>query len=270
MKAGGQDLDGCGPESYSSCSTGEVAAGCIQETELVKSGLTNITTSFIPYLTTANPGLCAPLLAYSKWTPEDFWNDWESGKKEFGKTLSEICDVNREEFFRLQIEEAKVHYYEPLIEEYPWVEDRPKCVQAEILHYKVWTGNVKKLEMETLKDMSNEEILLKVRWAIANTGSTVGPATGDETSGRAWNEPEIGIGILEGKLNIKEVEEWVRTKDTSILTKNGIEWRSSSSNSSNASINDSLDDPSSTDMGGRDFSEEEDSDSGDTSGGGAE
>ena len=224
FESGGQDLEGHGPEAYSSCSPGEVGNGCIQETELVSSGLRNVTEQLIPFCVRENPGLCAPLLAYADWTPTDFWNDY-CGAKEFGKTLSDICDVNREEFFMLQLEEAKEYYYYPLIKQYPWVESRPLCVQAAILHYKVWTGNVNKLNMEECARMPDEEILYRVRWAIANTGSTVGPPTGDEESGRAWNEPEIGLGILAGKLSGKEIEEWIRTGDVSILTQNGIEWR---------------------------------------------
>ena len=62
-----------------------------------------------------------------------------------------------------------------------------------------------------------EEIVLKVRNTIANTSSTAGQATGDENSGRAYNEPQIALEILSGAASTEDVEKWVRTRDTSVF-----------------------------------------------------
>jgi hypothetical protein len=75
------------------------------------------------------------------------------------------------------------------------------------------------------ESLSDADALLWVRHKIANTGSTAGPASGDETQGRAFSEPEIGLGILDGRMTVDDVEEWVRTGDTSVLTACGVEYR---------------------------------------------
>ena len=67
-------------------------------------------------------------------------------------------------------------------------------------------------------EASDEEIILKARNIIANTKSTVNQnPDGDETKGRAFNEPEIALRICEGKLTEDEIEQWVRTKDYDIV-----------------------------------------------------
>ena len=115
---------------------------------------------------------------------------------------------------------AKANYLEPLLEAHPWLENRPLCIQAEILHLSLWGASLS--DLDSHKGDSDKDILAYVRHKIANTSSTAGEASGDESSGRAFSEPEIGYGILDGRLTEADVEEWVRTGDTSVLTQNGV------------------------------------------------
>ena len=222
FESGGTDVEGCGPESQGSCSEGETAVGIIQWTVLVSKNMNNIASQFIEGCLDVNPTLCEPLKKYQSWSASDFWNDWK-GSKLFQATLSEICDVNRDEFLMVQMEVAKKQYYEPIIEDHPWVESLPTCVQAEILHLRVWGASLS--DLDSHQNDSPEQILAYVRHKIANTSSTAGDATGDETTGRAFNEPEIGYGILDGRLSEDDVEEWVRNHDVSVLKENGVEYK---------------------------------------------
>ena len=96
------------------------------------------------------------------------------------------------------------------------------CVQGEILHLSLWGANIS--DLDSHKGDSDAELLAYVRHKIANTNSTAGEASGDESSGRAFSEPEIGYGILDGRLTEADVEEWVRTGDTSVLTSKGVKY----------------------------------------------
>ena len=84
------------------------------------------------------------------------------------------------------------------------------------MHLSVW--GAKWDWVKDYENATNEEIIAKVRHTIANTSSTAGEATGDETTGRAYNEPEIAYEILSGKVNEDDIEDWVRTRDTSVFT----------------------------------------------------
>lgn len=222
FESGGTDIEGCGPESQGSCSSGETAVGIIQWTVLTSSGMNNIGDQFIPGCLEYDSGLCSPLQSYQSWSANDFWNDW-TGSKQFQATLKQICQTDRDAFLGAQMEVAKKQYLEPLLESYPWLADRPSCVQGEVMHLKVWGADTS--WVSGFQSSSDEEIIKKVRNVIANTGSTVGPASGDETTGRAYSEPEIGLGILDGRLSEEDVEQWVRTKDITYLTNKGVEYK---------------------------------------------
>lgn len=222
FESGGTDVEGCGPESQGSCSDGETAVGIIQWTDLVSSGLNNIGEQFIPGCLEYDSSLCSPLSAYQSWSVNDFWNDW-TGSKQLQNTLKQICQTDRDAFLGAQMEIAKKQYLDPLLESYPWLADRPSCVQGEVMHLKVWGADTS--WVSGYQSSSDEDIIKKVRNVIANTGSTVGPASGDETTGRAFSEPEIGLGILDGRLSEDDVEQWVRTKDITYLTNNGVEYK---------------------------------------------
>lgn len=215
FESGGTDEDGCGPESQGTCSEGETAVGIIQWTVLTSKNMNNISSQFITGCLEENPTLCAPLSAYKNWSAQDFWNDYNSGNREFQKTLSDICDTDRDNFLSVQMQVAKKQYLDPLLESYPWLEDRPSCVQGAVMHLKVWGASTSWLPGYATS--SDEEIILKVRNTIANTSSTAGEATGDENSGRAYNEPQIALEILTGAVSTEDVEQWVRTRDTSVF-----------------------------------------------------
>ena len=215
FESGGTDEPGCGPESQGTCSEGETAVGIIQWTVLLKSNMNNIASQFIPGCLEQDASLCAPLKAYASWTGQQFWDDY-NGDKQFQATLKEICKTNRDEFLFVQMEVAKKQYLEPILKKYPWLEQRPSCVQGEIMHLSVW--GAKWDWVKDYENATNEEIIAKVRHTIANTSSTAGEATGDETTGRAYNEPEIAYEILSGKVNEDDIEDWVRTRDTSVFT----------------------------------------------------
>ena len=215
FESGGTDEPGCGPESQGTCSEGETAVGIIQWTVLLKSNMNNIASQFIPGCLEQDASLCAPLKAYASWTGQQFWDDY-NGDKQFQATLKEICKTNRDEFLFVQMEVAKKQYLEPILKKYPWLEQRPSCVQGEIMHLSVW--GAKWDWVKDYENATNEEIIAKVRHTIANTSSTAGEATGDESRGRAYNEPEIAYEILSGKVNEDDIEEWVRLRDTSVFT----------------------------------------------------
>ncbi len=219
FESGGTDNDGDGPESQGTCSSGETAVGIIQWTVLTSKNMNNIAGQFIPGCLEEDPSLCASLAAYQSWSASDFWNDY-CGDKEFQSVLSSICDADRDGFLHVQMEVAKKQYLEPLLEKYPWLEERPSCVQGEAMHLKVWGADTDWLSGYSNK--SDEEIINKVRNVIANTSSTAGDATGDETSGRAYNEPQIALEILSGAMSADDVEQWVRTKDVSYLS---FDWK---------------------------------------------
>ena len=210
-----------------------------------------------------DPVLCAPLRPFTSWDGHAVWKDisgdsgldWEDciriedGKKksryEYGvggaearqrpvrdhirqsseiqKALRKVDSMDRERFIKIQMKIAKEQYLDPILERAPWLAERPECVQGAVMHLHVWGAAWSWIV--DYEEKSDEEILKQVRYTIANTNSTSTDATGDEESGRAWNEPEIAFGILDGRLSRYDVEEWVRTADTSILTSNGIDYR---------------------------------------------
>ncbi len=215
FESGGTDLDGQGPEIQGSCSNGETAIGLVQWTVLTNSNMNNISEQFIKGCLEENPTLCAPLKAYESWTAQQFWEDYSSGTKEFQKVVSGICDVDRDAFVGVQMEVAKKQYLDPIINENTWLGERPSCVQGEVMHLHLWGANYKQVLDDS--SASDEEIIKKVRTVIANTGSTSGPASGDETKGRAFCEPEIGLRILSGEIPTDKVEQWVRTANTEHL-----------------------------------------------------
>lgn len=219
FESGGTDQDGCGPESQGTCSDGETAVGIIQWTVLTSKNMNNIASQFIPGCLEEDPVLCAPLAAYQSWSASDFWNDY-CGSKQFQATLSSICDTDRDGFLHCQMEVAKKQYLDPILEEYPWLEERPSCVQGAVMHLKVWGADYSWIS--SYQSSSDEDIILKVRNTIANTSSTAGEATGDESSGRAYNEPQIALEILSGAMSADDVEQWVRTKDVSYLS---FDWK---------------------------------------------
>ena len=208
----GTDEDDCGPECFGTCSAGETAAGIIQWTSL--GDMNNIVTQFIAGCKEIDSDLCSPLTAYESWTPSNFYSDY-NGAKDFQKTLHLICQKDRDGFLGVQMELAKKQYLEPILDDNSWLEDRPSCVQGAVMHLKVWGADYSWIS--SYQNKSDEEIVKKVRTTIANTGSTAGPASGDETSGRAFNEPEIALKILDGTASEDAVEQWVRKRDMSGL-----------------------------------------------------
>lgn len=214
FESGGTDIEGCGPESQGTCSNGETACGIIQWTVLLSSNMNNIADQFIPACLEKDPSLCAPLSAYSSWSAQNFWDDY-CGAKQFQATLKLICQKDRDAFLHVQMEVAKDQYLQPLLDQYSWLADRPSCVQGEIMHLKVWGADTS--WVSGFSGSTDEEIIKKVRYTIANTSSTAGAATGDETTGRAFNEPEIALGILGGKYSADDIEQWVRNDDVSVF-----------------------------------------------------
>ena len=211
----GVDLPDKGPECQGTCSEGETAVGIIQWTVLTSKNMNNISSQFIPGCLEYDSSLCAPLKAYESWSAQDFWNDYNSGSRQFQATLRQICDTDRDAFLAAQMDVAKKQYLDPILEEYPWLAERPSCVQGEIMHLKVWGADYS--WVSSYQNSSDEEIILKVRNTIANTSSTAGDATGDESSGRAYNEPQIALEILNGNATLEDVEQWVRQQDYSVF-----------------------------------------------------
>lgn len=219
FESGGTDNAGDGPECQGTCSSGETAVGIIQWTVLTSKNMNNISDQFISGCLEEDASLCAPLAAYKSWSANDFWNDY-CGDKQFQATLSSICATDRDGFLHVQMEVAKKQYLEPLIQKYSWLEERPSCVQGAVMHLKVWGADTDWLS--GYESQSDEEIVLKVRNVIANTGSTAAPASKDETKGRPYNEPQIALEILNGGMSAEDVEQWVRTKDTKYLS---FDWK---------------------------------------------
>ncbi len=212
-----------GPVSYSSCSSGEVAVGIIQETSLTSNGMCNQRDNFVPFFKENYPEHYKYLTIMDGKGADWYWSDF-TGAKQVQAALKNADDADHEGFLHAQMEEAKEYYYKPLVEAHPWIEEKPSAVQAELLHLYVW-GPVTCTNVDSVKNDNDKAILDWVRYKIANTSSTVGPGSGDTSTGRAWSEPEIGKGILDGKLTTDQVEEWVRTADINILAEHGIEYR---------------------------------------------
>ena len=214
-----------GPVCVSSCSTGEIAIGIVQWTSIDKGkgdkDMCNQRDQYFPWMKENYPQFYSSELA--DWGASDYWDDWTSGSKHVDEILKRMDDKDHETFLHAQMECAKENYLEPLLEKHPWLKSRPSCVQGEIMHLRLWGADTS--DLDSHKSDTNKEILAYVRHKIANTSSTAGAATGDEESGRAWNEPEIGFGILDHKITKSEIEDWVRSDDVSILTNCGIEYR---------------------------------------------
>lgn len=208
-----------GPASVSSCSDGEVAIGIVQWTSLTSSGMCNQRDQFLPFMKQNYPQFYSKLSFLEGKGADYYWSDY-SGANAVQTALLECDSMNHELFLQAQMECAKENYLAPLLSSHSWLESRPLCVQGEILHLSLWGASLD--DLDSHQSDSDEEILQYVRHKIANTDSTAGAASGDETSGRAFSEPEIGFGILSGKLSAADVEEWVRTGDTSVLTQNGV------------------------------------------------
>ena len=226
FESGGTDIEGCGPESQGTCSEGETAVGIIQWTVLTSpphdSNMNNISGQFIKGCLEEDGDLCAPLAAFQGWSAQQFWEDYQ-GAKTFKAVLSEICDKNRDRFLEVQMEVAKEQYLDPLLKDHPWLESYPKCVQGAIMHLRVWGASTE--DLGSHKSDTPEELIKYVRHKIANTSSTAGEATGNEEAGRAFNEPEIAFGILDGRMSEEDIEEWVRKDDVGVLTRCGVEYR---------------------------------------------
>lgn len=227
-----------GPVSVSSCSAGEVAIGIIQETSLTtwkedkdtgdkikdaRDELCNQRDHFLPFMKENYPEFYQQLSCLEGKDAEWYWEDFNGANVTQG-ALKACDDSDHEKFLQAQFEEAMEYYYKPLIEKFPWLEERPACVQGAVLHLYVW-GPAICDDLGSHESDSDEDLLLHVRNKIATTSSTAKEASNDPNSGRAWNEPEIAFGILNGKISTAEVEEWVRTGDSSILTDAGIEIR---------------------------------------------
>ncbi|MBP3463058.1 MAG: hypothetical protein J6K45_01030 [Clostridia bacterium] len=210
-----------GPACVSSCSTGEVAIGIVQWTSLTSGGMCNQRDQFLPFMKENYPQFYAKLSFLEGKGADYYWSDY-NGANAVQAALLECDRMDHEGFLQAQMECAKANYLEPLLEAHPWLETRPLCVQGEILHLSLWGASLS--DLDSHRSDSDKDILAYVRHKIANTSSTAGAATGDESSGRAFSEPEIGYGILDGKLSEAEIEEWVRTADTSVLTQNGINY----------------------------------------------
>lgn len=214
------DEENGGPECVGVCSPGETAIGIIQWTSL-ESGTTNNIPAFCRAALDKDSSLCAPLSAFTSWTAEQCADDIGRNKGTYNAdsqikaALNQICAENREAFLAIQMEIAKEQYLEPLLNDYPWLESRRSCVQGIVMHLRVWGADA--TPIGAMENATDEEIILKCRNIIANTGSTAGAASGDESKGRAYNEPEIALRIVAGELSEDEIEEWVRTKDWSIV-----------------------------------------------------
>ena len=213
------DTENGGPECIGVCSEGETAVGIIQWTAL---GDMNNIAPFFQKCIDMDSALCAPLAAFTGWSVNDFKNDIGTPgnikytTSQVKAALSQICDTDRETFLTIQMDIAKEEYLDPLLSEYPWLENRPSCVQGAVMHLRVWGASTGWLG--TYESASDEDIIKKVRHTIANTSSTAGEATGNENAGRAYNEPQIALEILSGGVTKEDVEKWVREKDPSIFS----------------------------------------------------
>ena len=141
-------------------------------------------------------------------------------KSDFQQNLTKVCNMNREKFFKMQRQLAKESFLDPVLVEHPWLEDRPLCVQGQLLHVFLLGDQTMKWLDESL---TNEEILAHARHYIANRVSTAGVGDGNETAGHAWNEPEIAYGILDGRLSKYVVEIWTRKSCSGVLSDSGLE-----------------------------------------------
>ena len=153
--------------------------------------------------------------------------DFSTHGSKIYKVLHQICEEDRESFLKIQMELAKEMNWDPFIKKYPWITKRPECVQAELFHLVIWgtPKMVNDILSKYNKYVADEVLLEEVRAAYANRSNTSKDATHKPYGGRAWNEVEIGYGILDGKLTKSDVEEWVRTGDASILIDNGVDIR---------------------------------------------
>lgn len=208
-----------GPACVSSCSSGEVAIGIVQWTSL--GNMCNQRDQFLPFMKENYPQFYAKLSFLADKGSSYYWSDY-NGANAVQKALLDCDKMDHETFLQAQMECAKANYYDPLIKAHPWLEQKAMCVQGEILHLSLWGANIS--DLDSHKGDSDAELLAYVRHKIANTNSTAGEASGDESSGRAFSEPEIGYGILDGRLTEADVEEWVRTGDTSVLTSKGVKY----------------------------------------------
>ena len=117
------------------------------------------------------------------------------------------------------MEIAIEQWLEPLLKDFPWLAERRSCVQGIVMHIRLWGAGEKiNTWFKENPEASDEAIILKCRNIIANTKSTANQnPDGNENKGRAFNEPEIALRICEGKLNVDDIEQWVRTKDYSYV-----------------------------------------------------
>lgn len=213
-----------GPECVGVCSEGETAIGIIQWTSMESSSTNNIP-AFCKAALEKDQALCAPLRAFVDWDQTACADDIGRVPGEYKEdsqikaALDEICNTDREAFLAIQMEIAKEQWLEPLLEDFPWLAERRSCVQGIVMHLRLWgAGEATNEWLKANPEASDEEIILKARNIIANTKSTVNQnPDGDETKGRAFNEPEIALRICEGKLTEDEIEQWVRTKDYDIV-----------------------------------------------------
>ena len=142
--------------------------------------------------------------------------------------LSYICDVDREKFTQIQREVAKEIYLEAdILTQFPWMADRPEALQCCIItilvsgseSYKNWLGDHKD------DPAPYEDILEQVSIDKSKVGSTLGPASGDPTTGHAWTVPEIARRIMDGSLTKYDVEDWVRYDSVDLLQSCGVDYR---------------------------------------------
>ena len=207
-----------GPSSISTCSEGEVAIGIIQETSLTSKGMCNQRDQFVPFMKKNYPEVYSYIRVMDGKDANWWWEDF-NGANQAQKAIS-ACDKDMHDLLlKAEFEEAKEHYYKPLIEEIPWLASKNVAAQAEILHLKVWGADYN----DITEGMSDKDLIMYAREKIATTSSTANQnPDGDTTKGRAFNEPEIGLGILDGRLSESDIEEFVKTGDFGIITSHGV------------------------------------------------
>ncbi len=147
------------------------------------------------------------------------------GRSRLYKALTAVCHEDREEFFWMQVKYMKQTIYNKMIKKWPWLADRPECVQAEVLHQMIGGGIKEDWLYNEAPEWSDEKILEYYKYCWSERSSTAADASHDPTKGRPWYEPEIGLAILEGRLSSMETEEWVRTGNSTICENAGVEFR---------------------------------------------
>lgn len=227
-ESGGTDVEGHGPamvggrrgEDENSTNPNEVAVGICQWTTLTNSnGSFNNISRLCEWLYNQDPSLCAELATFISWNNQQIFDDYGTYIAN-GRNGSQLVDafniVNKrdhDKFLALQMEYAKNEKIQIMEGQgVMWLFDRPGVVAGTYMSLINWMPNAGWQNVIN-EGMSNEQIVIMLFNKATQYQSTAGSLDS------RWNsQARYAIDVLEGTLDVDDIEEITRSGQTGIYS----------------------------------------------------